>query len=42
MISEFYIFLAVVAVAIILMGVVVVAIMVEMKKSRQNAGEPTD
>jgi hypothetical protein len=42
MISEFYIFLAVVGVAIVLMAVVIIAIFVEMKKSHQNAGEPSD
>lgn len=42
MISEFYVFLAVVGVAILLTAVVVIAIVVEMKKSQQNLGEPTE
>ncbi len=42
MISEFYIFLAVVGVAIVLTGVVVIAIVVEMKKGQQNVGEPSE
>jgi len=39
MISEFYVFLAVIAVAVVLLAVLVVAIFVEFRKSHQNAGE---
>jgi hypothetical protein len=42
MISEFYVFLAVIAVAVILMAVAIIAIFVEIRKSRQGAGEPTE
>lgn len=39
MISEFYIFLAVIAIAVVLLAVLAIAIFVEFRKSHQNASE---